>query len=352
MSIMLLFMLPMVLHAKEVRVDSILYNPGQYNNESVEVIGTVTQYVSGTPSSTAYYILKGDYGATIKVNTDAESPEINKRYKVRGIVYINNNTEPFISEKFKSLVSNTPDRDGDGVPDKSDNCPDIPNPDQKDSDNDGEGDACDTVTISLPILIAIIGGGIILLLVILLIMRRKKTAPAASTMGSEPTPSHKSTTKNTQDVEGDTIKYDVYQGNKGDTVKIPSQSSSDKTLKTLPGKFTITGGDDANKSFKLFGIPSPEGDIASIGREGNAWEQKVPGDRKFSHILLQDSTKTLSRLQAEFIYKDNQLHVRNKGSVNKTQVNGEELEVDTIRPINSGDIIKAGEIELKYEAQG
>lgn len=35
------------------------------------------------------------------------------------------------------------DTDGDGVPDVRDNCPTTPNPDQKDSDHDGKGDACD-----------------------------------------------------------------------------------------------------------------------------------------------------------------------------------------------------------------
>lgn len=34
------------------------------------------------------------------------------------------------------------DTDLDGVPDDSDNCPDVPNPDQGDADEDGTGDAC------------------------------------------------------------------------------------------------------------------------------------------------------------------------------------------------------------------
>lgn len=35
------------------------------------------------------------------------------------------------------------DTDRDGIPDSSDNCPKVSNPDQKDSDGDGVGDACD-----------------------------------------------------------------------------------------------------------------------------------------------------------------------------------------------------------------
>jgi hypothetical protein len=35
-----------------------------------------------------------------------------------------------------------PDRDKDGVPDFRDNCPDVANPDQKDIDENGQGDAC------------------------------------------------------------------------------------------------------------------------------------------------------------------------------------------------------------------
>ena len=35
------------------------------------------------------------------------------------------------------------DTDADGVPDIDDNCPSVANPDQKDSDGDRIGDACD-----------------------------------------------------------------------------------------------------------------------------------------------------------------------------------------------------------------
>lgn len=44
-----------------------------------------------------------------------------------------------------------PDRDADGVPDTSDNCPDAANPDQLDSDGDGRGDVCETPPDASPV---------------------------------------------------------------------------------------------------------------------------------------------------------------------------------------------------------
>jgi cysteine-rich repeat protein len=45
------------------------------------------------------------------------------------------------------VVSAAPiDADGDGVPNSSDNCPNTPNPDQTDTDEDGIGDFCDPIT--------------------------------------------------------------------------------------------------------------------------------------------------------------------------------------------------------------
>ncbi|TEU13940.1 MAG: hypothetical protein E3J25_05335, partial [Anaerolineales bacterium] len=43
------------------------------------------------------------------------------------------------------------DADGDTVPDASDNCPLVDNPDQTDSDGDGIGDACEGLALGIPL---------------------------------------------------------------------------------------------------------------------------------------------------------------------------------------------------------
>lgn len=49
-------------------------------------------------------------------------------------------------DPFLVYLGGEPDSDGDGVPDDQDNCPDDPNADQADGDQDGFGDECDACT--------------------------------------------------------------------------------------------------------------------------------------------------------------------------------------------------------------
>lgn len=56
------------------------------------------------------------------------------------LIYISNSD----GLRIFSVTYPEPDADGDGVLDETDNCPITVNPNQEDSDNDGQGDVCDT----------------------------------------------------------------------------------------------------------------------------------------------------------------------------------------------------------------
>lgn len=59
-----------------------------------------------------------------------------------------------------TLAGDTPDRDGDGVPDALDDCPDTPDPKQTSTAGDGVGDACrNTADLSASDGLADLGGG-------------------------------------------------------------------------------------------------------------------------------------------------------------------------------------------------
>lgn len=77
-----------------------------------------------------------DFSASIDVST----------WEVGNYCFVFNPTESSLERDVRptrlfSIVE--PDGDKDGIPNSSDNCPAVPNPDQLDMDNDGLGNACD-----------------------------------------------------------------------------------------------------------------------------------------------------------------------------------------------------------------
>jgi Thrombospondin type 3 repeat len=65
------------------------------------------------------------------------------------------------------------DTDNDLVPDVLDNCPLVPNFDQKDSNNNGRGDACESVAVTLPPAASWLLGGLFVGIGTMLVHRRR-----------------------------------------------------------------------------------------------------------------------------------------------------------------------------------
>jgi hypothetical protein len=64
-------------------------------------------------------------------------------YKSERNLFAYREPPPLPPPQIKPPPPPPPDKDHDGIPDFRDNCPDVYNPDQKDSDHNGKGDACD-----------------------------------------------------------------------------------------------------------------------------------------------------------------------------------------------------------------
>ena len=276
-------------------IEDIVSNPGEFSNEFVIVEGHVTQYTPGDEETTANYLLVGDYGTPIKVNTQGERPNISTPYRVMGTVVIDPYTQqPYIIENKKEALT---------------------------------GD--DNI-----LLYGILIGGFVLIAVLLVILLRRKSepeTPPAQEPQSEPNENYQS--ESYGDPAPDTDYEEDFK-----TIRISTDSP--KTFKFIPGKLVITTGEDTGKEFMIPGYPTPEGNIVTVGRED------VKGERRYAHIQLKE--RTVSRKQAELIQKDGKLFIKNLSETNYTQLNGTELEPGELKEIKDKSTLRFGELEFQY----
>lgn len=99
-------------------------------------------------------------------------------------------------------------------------------------------------------------------------------------------------------------------------------------------------GDDKGKKIKISGYPTEDGSTVTIGRES------VTGPRDFAHIQLKE--RTISRKQAEIIFKDGKLYIKNLSETNYTKLDSKEIPPNTSLELKPASVITLGEIELKY----
>jgi pSer/pThr/pTyr-binding forkhead associated (FHA) protein len=174
----------------------------------------------------------------------------------------------------------------------------------------------------------VIGGSVILLiiLVIVLISGRKSgqrnRTPLPEIKPSQPV----------QDINIPTPKENLK------TMIIPATSS--KTIKFIPGVLEVMTGDDKGRTIRISGYPTQDGSTVTVGRE------PVSGPRDFAHIQFKE--RTISRKQAEIIYKDGKLFIKNLSETNYTKLDGMDIPPNKVWELKSGSIISFGEIEMKY----
>ena len=317
-------MLSFNLFAQSTKVEDINNNPHNYEGNDVIVKGLVTQYVKGI-GSTSYYLLKGNFGSIIKVNTAMEAPETNAKYSVEGIVYINKkNGIPFISETSRSKIGETF---------VSTDSQTVTQSQQSGSQSGGKEEKPNNLLIYI-----LIGALIILVVVYFLIRSRQNSKTAETEYASS---NYISSSVSSSDPDTKLNRSGTQESFRDDFKTVKITTTSPKTLKFIPGKLTVVTGEDTGKSFRIAGYPTSDGNIVSIGREG------INGDRSYSHIQLMQ--KTISRKQAEIIQRDGSLYIKNLSDTNRTQLNGIEFKVGEQTELKPGAVIKIGELELKYE---
>lgn len=307
--------------AQQVSIEDIKNKPYSYNGNVVEVDGLVLQYVY-SPSSSSYYLLKGNFGGVIKINSAEATPETNQKYHVRGIVYFDSGRrEIFITEISRSILGEVPSTTADDATNKKSDKPNY-------------------------LLIGGLAGTLLILVGVFVFFSMKKpkpepfeyqapmnqfqgnnnmmsfqnNAPMTPYQGNDPAPTFSS------DTEFKTIRFAV---------------SSPKTLLFIPGKMVITDGADKDKTFKIAGYPTANGSMVTIGRK------EINGERAYAHIQLKG--KTVSREQAELTYKEGKLYIKNLSETNFTQLDGRELNVGEIAEMKPDSKIRTGEVEFEYK---
>ncbi len=290
---------------KPTTIESIVTNPRNFADGAVEISGTVTLYAAARPP-TGYYLLKGSSGTAIRVNTTEGSPELTKKYRVTGVVYLEPTTRiPFISEKSRVLED----------PPAQDAAPAA-----------AEGGDAPLWTWFLPILLLVFLG-----IVLFFVRRRKHTAPpAAGSAAPEPA----------LPTEEAIVPPPPGPVSELKTVRIVQPSAM--TMRYVPGELVVLSGEDKGKSFKIAGYPTPEGSVVTIGRE------PVADERAYAHIQIEERFHTVSRKQAELIWKEKKLYVRNLSDTNPTQVNGAEIKAGKTVQLKAGSVLRTGELEFEY----
>lgn len=317
-------------------IQAIISNPGQYSNDIHEVKGSVTRIIDVAPSEMTTYILRSESGAEIRVKTREPKPEVNTTYRVRGLVQVEGFTrDATLTERNRTLVA----------------APGAPAPEETTAEAEGGGGGMPTWAL----LLLVVGGVVVVGFIGYYVLQGQQSSQPATVQGGD------GRAGSGMGIEADATAVGGRSGgpSSGEIPGMRSESSSSltssgpatlrlkappKTMKFIPGKLVVSAGPDQGTEFRIAGHPAEEGNVVTIGRA------KVEGERAFAHIQLGETYRTVSRIQAEIVQKDDgEVLLRNKSTTNPTLVNNEILPAEETVKLSDGDLIQMGELVMRYE---
>ena len=116
-------------------------------SDGLALVGAPNHQTNGYASGAAYlYVIAGSFFQKLTAQDASASDYFGGSVALEGNVAAigaRSDDHVNIGSNVGSVYVFDPDSDGDGITDPSDNCPDVSNPGQADSDGDGVGDACE-----------------------------------------------------------------------------------------------------------------------------------------------------------------------------------------------------------------
>lgn len=351
--------------AQTTSISDITGNPGRYQDQVVTVEGRVDRLIdSGSgntgASRTKNYVLVGDQGSEIQAKTTQKPPSPGSRYRVKGLISISPfNRNPVIIEQSRTQLSSGQQRN------------------QQDSSaelREGLFTTSAFLLTGLGLLVAALIGYFAYASQETVSPRPTRSSADRPAETDEEDEGEESSLASTEmrdedtavaaDADSDVDLDSGFPDPSSQQIKSESSSSQTagateekddggpetlkfksppKTMKFVPGRLVIAAGPDQGKEFRIAGRPTPDGNVVTIGRA------EVQGEKAFAHIQLGDTYRTVSRMQAEIIQQDDTILLKNTSETNPTMVNGQQIPTGETMEIDDGDMIRMGELMLRYE---
>ena len=306
-------------YAEVVQVKSLLQTPSEYVNRVVDVEGVVDRWIEKAENDKAgFYVLKDNFGDSIKVQTIEPNPPVGQYCKITGLLSKGPRRNDFyIQSRNIILLAKEADKPYEKSIEK-------PQPVEVDKQPSQEGflEKIRRFTGSIYSVLVYVALFMLAVAIIVVLLKRHYGSPMpleSPTMSGD---------------DAKTIRIDL----EGKIVSGPD--IDEKTQKLLIGYFEVTDGMEAAKGQRLY-IP---GLFTMIGREERG------KDKSKGWITFPSDHSTVSRHQADLIFEEGNYVIVNHATVNSTVVNGKALGDGKKIRIKDGDQISFGNIELTFRA--